>query len=93
MLGLPQSTSVKRPLPKAQIYQKFELKASQRDALDADVAKMEIVNFISPSSSPSPSVFVSGLSASSHVLLCLSLGEIGYAPLQWKIVTEVSCLP
>lgn len=52
MLGLPQSTEVKRQLPKAQIYQKFELKASQRDAFDADVSKMEIVNFISPQTVP-----------------------------------------
>ena len=48
MLGLLQSTELKHQLPKAQIYQKFELKASQREALDADVAKMEIVNFIHP---------------------------------------------
>lgn len=52
MLGLPQSTEVKRQLPKTQIYQKFELKSSQRDAFDADVAKMEIVNFISPQTVP-----------------------------------------
>ena len=52
MLGLPQSTEVKRQLPKAQIYQKFELKASQREAFDNDVSKMEIVNFISPQTVP-----------------------------------------
>ena len=48
MLNLPQSTELRRPLPKAQIYKKFELKSSQRDAFDADVAKMEIVNAILP---------------------------------------------
>ena len=52
MLGLPESTEVKRVLPKSQIYQKFELKASRREAFDADVAKMEIVNFISPQTVP-----------------------------------------
>lgn len=52
MLGLPQSTEVKRPLPKAQLYKKFELKQAQRDAFDADVARMEIVNFIAPQSLP-----------------------------------------
>lgn len=52
MLGLPQSTEVNRPMPKAQLYKKFELKQSQRDAFDADVARMEIVNFIAPQSLP-----------------------------------------
>lgn len=52
MLGLPQSTEVKRPMPKAQLYKKFELKQTQRDAFDADVARMEIVNFIAPQSLP-----------------------------------------
>ena len=52
MLGLPQSTEVNRPLPKAQLYKKFELKQAQRDAFDADIARMEIVNFIAPQSLP-----------------------------------------
>ena len=52
MLGLPQSTEVNRSMPKAQLYKKFELKQAQRDAFDADVARMEIVNFIAPQSLP-----------------------------------------
>ena len=52
MLGLPQSTEINRPLPKAQLYKKFELKQAQRDAFDADIARMEIVNFIAPQSLP-----------------------------------------
>ena len=52
MLGLPQSTEVNRPMPKAQLYKKFELKQAQRDAFDADVARMEIVNFIASQSLP-----------------------------------------
>lgn len=52
MLGLPQSTEVIRPTPKAQLYKKFELKQTQRDAFDADIARMEIVNFIAPQSLP-----------------------------------------
>lgn len=39
-------------MPKAQLYKKFELKQAQRDAFDADVARMEIVNFIAPQSLP-----------------------------------------
>lgn len=52
MYGLPQSTEVRRPLPKAQLYKKFELKQSQCDAFDADVSKMEIVAFIAPQTIP-----------------------------------------
>lgn len=50
MLGLPHSTEVNRPIPKTQLFQKFELRSAQRDAFDADVARMEIVNFIAPQS-------------------------------------------
>lgn len=52
MLGLPSTTEVNRPMPKAQLYKKFELKQAQRDDFDADVARMEIVNFIAPQSLP-----------------------------------------
>lgn len=52
MLGLPQSTELNRPIPKAQLYKKFGLKQAQRDAFDADVARMEIVNVIAPQSLP-----------------------------------------
>ncbi|EJX03784.1 hypothetical protein EVA_08111, partial [gut metagenome] len=52
MLGLPQSTEVNRPLPKAQIYKKFELKQGQRDAFDNDIARLNIVHLISPQTIP-----------------------------------------
>ncbi len=52
MYGLPQSTEVRRPLPKAQIYAKFELKQAQRDAFDADVARLDFANLIAPQSLP-----------------------------------------
>lgn len=52
MLGLPQSTEVKRPLPKAQIYKKFELKQAQRDSFDKDIARLDIVNNISSQTVP-----------------------------------------
>lgn len=39
-------------MPKAQFYKKFELKQSQRDAFDADIARMEIVNYIAPQTLP-----------------------------------------
>lgn len=48
MFGLPQSTEVRRPLPKFQLYKKFELKQSQRDAVDADISHLDFVNRIAP---------------------------------------------
>ena len=52
MLGLPKSSEIKQPLPKAQIYKKFELKQSQRDAFDRDIARLDIVHQISPQTIP-----------------------------------------
>ncbi len=52
MFGLPQSTEVKRPLPKAQLYKKFELKQPQRDAVDADIARLDFVNRIASQTMP-----------------------------------------
>lgn len=52
MLGLPQSTEVKRPLPKAQLFKRFDWKPSQRDSFDGDVARLEFVNWIAPRTLP-----------------------------------------
>lgn len=53
MLDLPQSTEVKRPLPKAQLYKRFEWKSSQRESFDADISRLDFVNWISPRTLPS----------------------------------------
>ena len=50
MYGLPLSTEVKKQLPKKAIYTKFALKPSQRESLDADVSRMDIVAVVSSSS-------------------------------------------
>lgn len=52
MLGLPQSTEVKRPLPKAQLYKRFDWKPSQRDSFDGDVSRLDFVNWIAPHTLP-----------------------------------------
>lgn len=52
MLGLPQSTEVKRPLPKAQLYKRFDWKPSQRNSFDGDVARLDFVNWIAPRTLP-----------------------------------------
>lgn len=52
MLGLPQSTEVKRPLPKAQLYKRFDWKPSQRDSFDGEVSRLDFINWIAPRSLP-----------------------------------------
>ena len=52
MYGLPQSTEVKKQLPKKAIYQKFDLSASQKESFDADVSRMDFVSVISPKTLP-----------------------------------------
>lgn len=52
MLGLPQSTEVKRPLPKAQLYKRFDWKPSQRDSFDGDVSRLDFINWIAPRTLP-----------------------------------------
>lgn len=52
MLGLPKSTEISKQLPKKAIFQKFELKPAQRDAFDADISRIDIVNVVSPNTIP-----------------------------------------
>ena len=52
MYGLPQSTIVKKQLPKKAIFAKFDLKPSQREDFDADIARIDIVAVVNPTTVP-----------------------------------------
>lgn len=52
MLGLPQSTKVKRPLPKAQLFKRFDWKPSHRDSFDGEVSRLDFANWIAPRTLP-----------------------------------------
>lgn len=52
MLNLPQSTEVKRPLPKAQLFKRFDWKPSQRESFNGEVARVDFVNWIAPRTLP-----------------------------------------
>ena len=52
MFALPATTEIKKSLPKKAIYEKFGLKSAQRDALDADISRIDIVSVVSPSTVP-----------------------------------------
>ena len=52
MYGLPQTTEIKKQLPKKAIFAKFNMPASQRESLDADISRIDIVAVVSPSTVP-----------------------------------------
>lgn len=52
MLGLPQSTEVRKPLPKAQLYKRFDWKQSQRESFDGEVSRLDFANWIAPRTLP-----------------------------------------
>jgi len=47
MLGLPQTTEVKKIIPKRDLYKKFELNTAEQKEFDAAIRQMTIVNEIS----------------------------------------------
>jgi hypothetical protein len=52
MYGLPISTDRKKQLPKKAIFAKFDLKPSQRESFDADIAHIDIVAVVSSATVP-----------------------------------------
>lgn len=53
MLNLPEITQLQKPLPKAQIYRKFQLTNAQQTKFDADISRIDIVNEVSFRTIPS----------------------------------------
>ena len=56
MYNLPDSTKLQKQLPKKAIYSKFEMKATQRESFDSDIARIDIVGVISPATIPALAV-------------------------------------
>lgn len=52
MLNLPNATQVQKPLPKTQIYRKFQLTNAQQTRFDADISRIDIVNELSTKTIP-----------------------------------------
>ena len=52
MYGLPACSLVNRPLYKKAVFEKFNLKAAERDRFDADVSRMAIIAYLSPAKIP-----------------------------------------
>lgn len=52
MFGLPANTLIHQPLYKKAVFEKFNLKAAERDRFDADISRMALVARISPATVP-----------------------------------------
>jgi hypothetical protein len=53
MLNLPEITELHKPLPKTQIYKKFQFSNAQQTKFDADISRIDIVNEVSSRTIPS----------------------------------------
>lgn len=53
MLNLPEITELHKPLPKSQIYKKFQFSNAQQTKFDADISRIDIVNEVSLRTIPS----------------------------------------
>ena len=52
MYGLPANTLINQPLYKKTVFEKFNLKAAERERFDADISKMALVARVSPATVP-----------------------------------------
>ncbi|MBQ6733077.1 MAG: DUF4391 domain-containing protein [Paludibacteraceae bacterium] len=52
MYGLPPNTLINKPLFKKAVFEKFNLKAAERDRFDADISRMALVARVSPATVP-----------------------------------------
>ena len=52
MYGLPASTFINKPLYKKTVFEKFNLKAAERERFDADISKMVLLAYVSPDRVP-----------------------------------------
>lgn len=86
MYSLPQTTEVKKQLPKKALFAKFDLKASQRDAFDADVARMDIVAVVSNKTLPA---LGEGVDVKEFYVLNVQLKSKDYNPKNIELLTKL----
>ena len=77
MLNLPEVTELRKALPKAQIYRKFELTNAQQTRFDADISRIDIVNEVSSRTIPA---IQEGQKVKSFYLLSVTLKTKDYEP-------------
>ena len=77
MLNLPEVTELRKALPKAQIYRKFELTNAQQTRFDADISRIDIVNEVSTRTIPA---IQEGQKVKSFYILSVTLKTKDYEP-------------
>ena len=86
MFGLPISTERKKQLPKKAIYAKFDLKPSQRESFDADIARIDIVAVVSSATVPALS---EGAEIKAVYLLAVQMKRKEYDTKNIALLTEL----
>ncbi|MBQ8672963.1 MAG: DUF4391 domain-containing protein [Bacteroides sp.] len=86
MYGLPQTTEVRKQLPKKAIYAKFDLKPSQRESFDADVSTIYIIGVVSPKTLPA---IAEGTEVKEIYLLAVQLKRKVYDPKNIALLTRL----
>ena len=86
MYGLPQTTLIRKQLPKSQIYKKFELKHSQQESFDKDIARIDIVAMVSSRTMPA---IAEGADVKEFYLLEVQLKRRDYDINNIKLLTKL----
>lgn len=86
MYGLPQSTEVKKQLPKRAIYAKFDMSASQRESFDADVSILYIIGVVSPRTVPA---IAEGMDVKEIYVLALQMKRKEYDAKNITLLTKL----
>ena len=86
MYGLPQTTEFKKQLPKKAIYAKFDLKPSQRESFDADIARIDIVAVVSTTTIPALNA---GAEVKEFYLLAVQLKRKDYDSKNIALLTKL----
>lgn len=77
MFGLPVTTAINQPLPKKAVFEKFNLKASERERFDADISRLVIIHRIDAGTIPAVQ---SGKEVKSIWILAVLLKRQNYNP-------------
>lgn len=77
LLKLPEVTELRKPLPKTQIYKKFQLTNAQQTKFDADISRIDIVNEVSSRTIPA---IQEGEKVKSFYVLSVTLKTKDYEP-------------
>ena len=86
MLGLPDSTEIKKQLPKTLLTKKFGLKPEYRRLIDENVSRLDLINQISPKTIPA---LAEGGKVKSIFLLQVTLKKRNYASKAITLIAKV----